>query len=255
MPEGDTIHRTAATLTKAIGGRRVLRAQPDALAPLVERTIAAVEARGKHLLIRVDDGHTLHTHMRMDGSWHIYRPGERWRRGAHRAVAVLETDEWVAVCFDAPIVELMRPGQEPELVERLGPDLLDPDVDLAAAVSRMRALGAIPVGEAVMRQDAVAGIGNVYKSEVLFLRRVDPFAPLDALDHEALLALLEEAKRLLRRNLATRRRTTRERSSGRLWVYGRSGQPCFACGTRVRMRRQGALGRSTYYCPTCQPVG
>jgi endonuclease-8 len=254
MPEGDTIHRAAATLSKAIAGRRVLRAEPETMSALVDRTVDAVEARGKHLLVRFDDGHTLHTHMRMDGSWHIYRPGERWWRGAHRAVAVLETEAWVAVCFDAPIVELLPPGEEPALVQRLGPDLLDPSVDLDEAIARMRTLASMSIGEAVMRQDAVAGIGNVYKSEVLFLRRVDPFAALDTLDDAALLAILREAQRLLRRNLSTRRRTTRERADGRLWVYGRSGQPCFACGTRIRMRRQGELARSTYYCPRCQGI-
>lgn len=256
MPEGDTIHRTALTLGKALVGRAVRGArcpsEPDGLERVVGRVVAKVEARGKHLLIRFDDGQTLHTHMRMEGSWHIYRPGERWWRGEHRAVAVLETEAWVAVCFDAPLVERLAPGVEPEWVRRLGPDLLDPEANLAEALTRLRALGALPIGEAVMRQDAVAGIGNVYKSEVLFMRRVDPFAPLDELGDEVVLGVLEEAKRLLRRNLSTRRRTTRARGGGRLWVYGRSGEPCYACSTPIAMRRQGEQARSTYYCAGCQ---
>jgi endonuclease-8 len=265
VPEGDTIHRTAATLAKALVGRRIARAgaaeSSATFATLEGATVRSVEARGKHLLIRFDDGRSLHTHMRMEGSWHLYRPGERWWHGAHRAVVVLESESpdgtaaWVAVCFDAPTVELVPAGLEPSIVQRLGPDLLDPAADLDEAVARLRALGALPLGEALLRQDAVAGIGNVYKSEVLFLRRLDPFAPLAGADDDTLRALLLEARRLMRRNLATRLRTTRARSDGRLWVYERSGQPCFECATPVRMRRQGESARSTYYCARCQSVG
>lgn len=260
MPEGDTIHRAARTLERAVGGREVLRAwsaREDLadLATLTGHAIEKVEARGKHLLVRFDDGRTLHTHMGMEGSWHIYRPREPWRRSERGAFAVLETDEWIAVCFDAPIVELVRAGVEPELVRRLGPDLLDPDADLEAMIARLRALGALPIGEALLRQDAVAGIGNVYKSEALFLARVSPFACVDALGDDVLRGMLDETRRLMKRNLATASRTTRQRFGGsKLWVYGRSGKPCFVCTTRIRMRRQGDAGRSTYFCPQCQSV-
>ena len=212
-----------------------------------------MEARGKHLLLRFDDGQTLHTHMRMEGRWDIYRDGDRWGRPADRAVAVVETEEWTAVCFDAPLVELVR--GDPELVRRLGPDLLDPAADLDEAVRRLRALGASTIGEALMRQDAVAGIGNVYKSETLFLGRIDPFLAVGALPDETLHALLNEARRLMKQNLRGGARTTRRRFGGpALWVYGRSGKPCLECGDRIRMRRQGQAGRSTYFCPRCQAV-
>jgi len=257
MPEGDTIHRAADTLRRAIGGQRVrgFSSTLPALAhvELTGATVAAVEARGKHLLVRFDDGRTLHTHMRMRGSWHIYRPGERWRKGTHRAHAVIETEPWVAVCFDAPLCELVRAGQVPELVARLGPDLLDPGADLDEAVRRMRAREDLPLGVAVMRQHLVSGIGNVYKSETLFIRRADPFAPVADHDDACLRAILEEAQRLLRLNLARNNRRTRHRLRGeRLWVYGRSGKPCLECQTTIRMRRQGDDGRSTYFCPRCQ---
>jgi endonuclease-8 len=260
MPEGDTIHRTAATLRRAVGGARVTewRSRDPALAAvddLVGRTVEAVEARGKHLLVRFDDGRTLHTHMRMEGSWHVYRTGEAWRKPARRAVAVVATAAWVAVCFDAPVCELLPPGQLPAPVRRLGPDLLDPEPDLDEAIRRMRAHPELAVGEAVMRQDLVAGIGNVYKSETLFLVRVSPFAKVRALSDETLRAILARARRLMKRNLRGFPRTTRRRFGGeRLWVYGRSGERCFECGGAIRMRRQGTAGRSTYFCPGCQHV-
>jgi endonuclease-8 len=253
MPEGDTIHRTARTLAKAIGKRTVTRC--TLADDLVGRTVESVEARGKNLLVRFDDGRTLHTHMMMDGSWHIYRPGERWQRGTFAAVAVVETDAWVAVCFDAPVVELLPPGVEPELVRRLGPDLLDPQADPSEAVSRMRAYGELPIGEALLRQHLVAGIGNVYKSEALFLARVDPFMKVAMLGDPTLESVLGHAQRLMKQNLVGHARVTRRRFSGaRLWVYGRSGRPCLECGNRIRMRRQGEMARSTYYCPRCQGV-
>ena len=260
MPEGDTIHRAAHTLRRAIGGQVVTgwRSTEPALArvdDLIGRTVADVEARGKHLLVRFDDGRTLHTHMRMDGSWHIYRPGERWRKSARLAVAVIETRVWVAVCFAAPVCDLLRPGEVAESVRALGPDLLAPAPDLDDAVRRMRARATLPIGEALMRQHLVAGIGNVYKSEVLFLRRIDPFARVADLSDEALLGLLAEARTLMKQNLRGQPRTTRRRfGSSRVWVYGRSGAPCFACGASIRMRRQGDDGRSTYFCGPCQGV-
>jgi endonuclease-8 len=254
VPEGDTIHRAARTLERAIGGRSVTRALgADGVATLTGHVVLRVEARGKHLLMRFDDGRTLHTHMRMEGRWDIYRRGDRWARSRERAVVVLETEEWIAVCFDAPLVELVRAGVEPELVRRLGPDLLDPDVDLDEALRRLRALGDLAIGEAILRQDAVSGIGNVYKSETLFLVRVSPFARVASLSDETLRAILDEARRLMKQNLSGRARVTRRRFGGsQLWVYGRSGKPCFECGEPIRMRRQGDAGRSTYYCARCQ---
>lgn len=260
MPEGDTIHRAASTLRRAIAGQLVTgwrSARPELarVDDLIGRRVEAVEARGKHLLVRFDDGRTLHTHMRMDGSWHIYRPGETWQRSERVAVAVIETDPWVAVCFSAPICDLLGPGERSEPLRRLGPDLLDPEVDLGEALARLRARPELPVGEALMRQHLVAGIGNVLKSEVLFLRRVSPFARVGALSDEVLRELLEEAQRLMKESVRGGSRITRRRfGSSRVWVYGRSGKPCFTCGARVCMRRQGEDGRSTYFCPACQDV-
>jgi endonuclease-8 len=260
VPEGDTIHRAARTLSKAIGGRRVtgFRSVLDALrgAELVGRTVEKVEARGKNLLIHFDDGRVLHSHMRMEGSWHIYRPKERWRKSPRRAHAVLETDAWVAVCFSAPVVELLAGPRHSRHLRDLGPDLLDPGFDRHEALRRLRSADALPVGEAVMLQRLVAGIGNVYKSETLFQEGLSPFARVGELDEDRLLGLLRTARRLMHANLRGFPRTTRWRvdGSGRLWVYGRQGEPCHRCGTAIRMRRQGDAGRSTYWCPTCQPA-
>jgi endonuclease-8 len=253
MPEGDTIHRAARTLQKAIGGR-TLEAFESPLPELADRVapgtrIDSVRARGKHLIVRFEDGRILDTHMRMDGSWHVYRPGEAWQRGAGGARVVLRTSEWIAVCFDAPWVKLL---DDERSLATLGPDLLEPDVDLAQAVLRLRSANDLAIGEAIMKQRLVAGIGNVYKSETLFLCRVNPFAKVGSLDDATLLAIVAKASALMKANLHHRFRTTRRRSGGRLWVYERSGQPCFECGAILRMRRQGELPRSTYYCPRCQ---
>lgn len=252
MPEGDTIHRAARTLEKAVGGKAITKAT-IAGEDLAGRVIDRVEARGKHLLVRFDDGRTLHTHMQMDGSWHIYRPGEKWQRPAFAARAVIETADWIAVCFDAPLVELVH--GTPDLVRALGPDLLAESFDADAALARLREQSELPIGEAIMRQRLVAGIGNVYKSECLFLERVDPFVRTGDLGDDVLRAILGRARTLMRQNLSGRSRTTRRRLRGsRVWVYGRSGRACFECGEAIRMRRQGDAGRSTYYCPQCQRV-
>ena len=258
MPEGDTIYRAARTLNKAIGGK-VVRGFRSALpelerAALEGRTVESVRARGKNLLVDFDDGQRLHTHMMMEGSWHVYRLGEPWQRRESRAFAVIETEDWVAVCFDAPICKLLAPGERSPQLDALGPDLLDPEADLDEALRRLRQFETLPLGEAVMRQHLVAGIGNVYKSEVLFLERLDPFAPVSSVTDEALRAALKLARKLMKQNVGhARMRTTRRRfGSSRLWVYGRKNEPCFECGSRVDMRRQGEQGRSTYFCPRCQ---
>lgn len=264
MPEGDTILRAARTLDAVLTGRTVLRAESAlaALSPermrLVGRRVDAVEARGKNLLVRFDDGRTLHTHMRMHGSWHVYRPGEPWQRAAWRARIVLEVEGFVVVCFDAPVVELMSPARaetKPALAQ-LGPDIVAKEFDADEARRRLRALGEAPLGDAVLDQRAVAGIGNVYKSEVLFVMRVDPFAPVSSFDDAALDAIVDRARRLMQHNVTPgqRMRTVRrDTPGGRFYVYGRSGKPCYVCGAIVRMQRQGAAARSTYYCPRCQP--
>jgi endonuclease-8 len=262
MPEGDTIHRAARTLDRVLGGQTLSAVESPipqiASAGLEGASVSRVEARGKNLLVLFDDGRVLHTHMRMSGSWHVYRPGERWQRPRRHARVVLATPEFVTVCFDAPVVRLLRPGatERDAKLAALGPDMLAPGFDRSEARRRLRALGEMEIGEALLRQSAVAGIGNVYKSETLFLCRQDPFAPVGGLSDRSLELVLDTARRLMSASLhggarATRRsltRLTRERT----WVYGRRGRPCRRCGTSIRMRRQGVEGRSTYWCPSCQ---
>lgn len=261
MPEGDTIFRAARTLEKVLSGQVVTGARstvPSVLAErLTGRTVARVEARGKNLLIHFDDGRVLHTHMRMTGSWHVYRPGERWQRPERQARVVLETERFVAVCFAAPVVALLSAAElarHPSL-SRLGPDPLSPAFDREEARRRLRELGERPVGEALLRQSALAGVGNVYKSETLFLCATDPFRLVRDLSDPELDRLVATARKLLSANVGAGPRTTRSSlTRERTWVYGRSGEPCRRCGTQIRMRRQGPEARSTYWCETCQPA-
>jgi len=262
MPEGDTIHRAARTLDLALAGQTVSAFESPlpqiASADLEGVSITKVEARGKNLLVLFGDGRVLHTHMRMSGSWHIYRPGERWQRPRRQARIVLTTADFVAVCFDAPVVRLLRAGAAARDAKlgALGPDVLAEDFDRAEARRRIMALGGVEIGEGLLRQSAVAGIGNVYKSETLFLCGVDPFAPAGSLSERDVDHLLDTARRLMAANLRGSARTTRpslsRRTRERTWVYGRRGRPCRRCGTEIRMRRQGADMRSTYWCPSCQ---
>ena len=268
MPEGDTIHRSADVLRRHLLGGEVLEAwsQPrpglarvPRLSRLVGRRVESVEARGKHLLIGFDGGLWLRTHLRMRGSWHRYRVGEAWRLPQSRASAVLRTDATVAVCFDAPEVELLTAAElarHPALTS-LGPDLLGASFDADEAVQRLLATPATSLGEALLNQRAVAGIGNVYKSEVCFLEGLDPWSPVGGVDPDALRAALATARRLLRANLRGGARvTTGVGAPGRsLWVYGRAGRPCRRCGTLIAGRRQGEQARMTYWCPRCQSAG
>jgi endonuclease-8 len=261
VPEGDTLHRIARVLTQALVGRPITGVESPvpavARAGLVGRVVVAVEAQGKNLLIRFDDGRSLYTHLRMTGSWHVYRPGEALRKSPRAVKVLLATADILAVCFSAPVVELLAPIDEARhrVLTQLGPDLLG-DLDPAAAVARLELGGDRPIGEVVMDQRVLAGIGNVFKSELLFMTRLDPWRPTSALTPDERRALVELALVELRRNAdATGPRTLRRALTGpRTWVYGRSGAACLVCGERVRMRRQGLAGRSTYYCPRCQGV-
>ncbi|MFT3765704.1 MAG: zinc finger domain-containing protein [Minicystis sp.] len=193
----------------------------------------------------------------MTGSWHLYRPGERWQKPASQARAVLETADFVVVCFNAPVVELLASGgaARHEGLKRLGPDLLKEDFDPVEARRRLRARGDLAIGDAIMTQSALAGIGNVYKSETLFLCRIDPFVRVDDLDDRTLDRIVARARDLMHKNLEGHPRRTRSALAGpRLWVYDRSGRPCLECGTLIKVRRQGIAGRTTYYCPSCQGV-
>jgi endonuclease-8 len=271
MPEGDTLHRVAAGLRPHLLGRPVTGARARVPGPqvsrVVGRTVTGVDALGKNLLIRFDDGLELRTHLRLHGSWHRYRPGEPWRRSPSRAVLVLEVPGSVAVCFDAPVVELFEQRAErlhPSL-GRLGPDLLDPAFDADEALRRLRDPGRahLTIAEALLDQRALAGIGNVYKNEVLWIERVSPFAAVAALDDGTLVRLITTARRLLVANTGPRTARTRAerittdgdpRAAGEpLWVYRRTGRPCRRCRTPIRSARQGTdLPRTTYWCPTCQ---
>ena len=265
MPEGDTIFRTATVLRGALLGRRItaaraqaqpgLRAVPD-LTRVIGASVVSVEARGKHLLIGFDSGLTIRTHLRMTGSWHRYRPGEPWRRPPRRASVVLETAESVAVAFDAPVVELLTDAglRRSRALTSLGPDLLGRDFEVDEAMRRLRERDREQLGNALLDQRAVAGIGNVIKSEVAFIERMDPWAPVAAYDDAELTGALSTARRLLQANTRGGARvTTGSRVRGRgLWVYGRAGRPCRRCGARIEGCRQGELARLTYWCPRCQ---
>jgi endonuclease VIII len=274
MPEGDTLFRTAAVLREVLLGRTVSAARARAGGAAMERVVGSrierVAAHGKHLLVDFDSGLSLHTHLRMNGSWHRYRPGERWRRSPARAVCVIEVPDAVAVCFDAPVVELLetRALAIHPVLTALGPDLLAPAPDLAAALERLRASGRreTPVGEALLDQHVMAGLGNVYRSEVLWQVLVLPFVPVTDVGDETMRRLVESGVALLRANSNTPTRvTTRDalgglpgsdgprRGIGRLNVYGRSGRPCPRCGTAIRTRVFGDPPRRVFWCPTCQP--
>ena len=265
MPEGDTIHRTAAGL-RALVGQTVTsaRAMPGPgvrrvadLSRLVGATITSVESRGKQLLVGFDNGLTIRSHLRMTGSWRLFRVGEPWRRSAHRASAVIETPTAVAVAFDTPVVELLTAAElrrSPQLI-RQGPDLLADPFDIEEAVRRLRARDRMELGTALLDQRAIAGIGNVYKSEIAFLERVDPWSPVSAFDDERLRSIVQAGRRLLMSNVGTGPRTTTGRlTRGQsLWVYGRRGRPCRRCGAAILGRQQGEQARLTYWCPRCQP--
>jgi endonuclease-8 len=265
MPEGDTIFRTATVLREALVGERItaaraqarpgLRRVPD-LSRLVGAEVTSVESLGKHLLISFGNGLMLRSHMRMTGSWHRYRRNEPWRRPARYASAVLETERLVAVAFDAPVIELLTDAdrRRSRPLNQLGPDLLGTDFDMDEALGRLRQRDAEELGNALLDQRAVAGIGNVVKSETAFIERLDPWAPVSAIPDDDLRRALSTARRLLKANTGGGARVTtgNPRRGQQLWVYGRTGRPCRRCGTPVRSARQGELARTTYWCTRCQ---
>jgi len=289
MPEGDTIFRAARTLNRALAGRRVVRFESvfpaltriDEDAPITGRTIERVTAAGKHILMHfshVDraggDGASarpprdlvLRTHMRMNGSWHIYRPGERWHRPRRDMRIVIATDAFEAVGFDIPVAEFLQGraiARQPDL-RLMGPDLLGETFDEAEAIRRLRERNDIEIADALLNQRVVAGAGNVYKSEVLFLCRVPPRTPVRDLSDDRLREMLRTARTHLKANvvdgtsaIVTYRGYRRTRSSVNpaegLYVYGRGGKPCRRCGASIRVAAQGPHARLTYWCPVCQP--
>ena len=260
MPEGDTLFRTAARLRPALEGHRLTRFEAPQLRgerPRLGELVTRVEARGKHLLVHFERGLVLRTHLRMTGSWHVYRDHERWRKPGHLARAVVGTDSgWLGVCFQAPVVETYhRDGAEPDALARLGPDLClpaslaDEVIDAVMARAAALAVAGTTLGEALLDQRIAAGIGNVYKSEACFAVSVDPTTPIELVDEDTRRCVWAVAARQLQSNLD---RADRRTHPAGLAVYGRRGQPCHRCGTPVRMARHGDLARSTYWCPACQ---
>jgi endonuclease-8 len=249
MPEGDTIHRAAIMLGLALQGKLVVAARPEQLKRLAGTTVSAVEPVGKHLVIRFDNGLALHSHMRMRGVWQVYRPGERWRRPAWQLKAALETADSVAVCFNAPTVELIR--DVASRVGHLGPDIVAEEWSPAAAVARARNLDSMPIGEVLLDQRVVAGIGNVYRCESLWSRRINPWKPVRELDDETLRELFNTARDAMRGNVTAGLRR-RFPGYGVGAVHGRRGRPCPRCGTPIRVRALGEHARLVYWCPTCQ---
>ncbi|MDQ4085454.1 MAG: hypothetical protein M3165_06500 [Actinomycetota bacterium] len=259
MPEGDTVWRTARRLHRALAGQTLTRTDfrvpRYAALDLAGETVHSVVARGKHLLHRVGADTTVHTHLRMEGAWHLYRPASRWRRPAYQARVVLHTEPWVAVGFDLGAVDVVAREEESSLVGHLGPDLLGPDWDADEALRRLRAEPDRQVGEALLDQRNLAGLGNLYKSEVCFLTGVHPFRAVGQVDDLA--RLVARAQRLLEANKDRAEQTTTgdTRRGRRTWVYLRAGEPCRRCGTRIATAHQGATGeeRQTFWCPRCQP--
>jgi endonuclease VIII len=269
MPEGDTVWQAARRLDEALGGhplrRAELRVPKLATVDLGGRTVLGVVARGKHLLARFEGGLTLHSHLRMDGSWRIFGPGERWRGGpTHQIRAILATAERTAVGYRLPVLDLLRTAEERRVVGHLGPDLLGPGWDPDEALRRLGADPARPLGAALLDQRNLAGIGNVYLAELCFLARVTPWLPIGDLPAPGPERLVADAKRLLDANRERPERTTttaatttpRSRARARLYVYGRAGRPCLRCGTPIRVASvsHGDVGRErpAYWCPHCQ---
>jgi endonuclease-8 len=276
MPEGDTIFRAARTLNRALAGHVVTRFEsvfPHLTrvhedSPITGRTVDLVEARGKHLLIHFSGELILRTHMRMSGSWHIYRPGERWLRPSGDMRVIVGTETFVAVAFKVPVAvfENVRTIERDEALGSLGPDLLSDYFSSTEVLRRMHLPEneIQPIGEVILNQRVLAGIGNVFKSETLFVAGINPFKLICELTDEKLVFLMQTAGRLLRANVTEespdgiiththwRRTTRRSDPLDRLWVDGRGGAPCRVCGTPIEYRKTGIDARGTYWCPKCQ---
>lgn len=259
VPEGDTVWLAGRRMHQALAGRTLTRTDfrvPRlATVDLTGQPVVEVLSRGKHLLTRIGADWSLHTHFRMDGSWHLYRRGDRWRGGPQWQVrVVLETTEWLAVGYRLPVVELLARDREVDAVGHLGPDLLGSDWDPVEARRRLLADPGRELGQALLDQRNLAGIGNLYKAEVCFLTGLTPWTPVGDLPDVA--EVVDRSKRLLEANRDDPAQvTTGDRRRGRQhWVFERSGKPCLRCGTRVASAEQGdpPHQRLTYWCPRCQ---
>jgi endonuclease-8 len=276
MPEGDSIYRAARSLHRVLAGNAVTRfetayAHLDRVnvdTPIVGRTVEKVESAGKHILMYFSGDLILRTHMRMNGSWHLYRHNERWWRGQQMMRIRIDTADWVAVAFDVPVAEFVTPRQleTRDPVAELGPDLLGAAFDRDEALRRIIASGHRAIAATLLDQRIVAGIGNIYKSEVLFLAGVHPEIPSSAVPLPIIERMLDIARGLLKdnvvegtspriqtyRNLRQSNPATEHDES--LWVYGRRNKPCRKCATPIEMKKMGLEARSTYWCPNCQSL-
>ena len=277
MPEGDTIFRTARALGRALTAKAVTgfrstypmltRFNDDT--PLIGQTVDSVDSRGKWLLIQFSGGGTLATHMLMSGSWHIYRHGERWQRPRNHMRILVENSDYVAGGFSVPVAKMMR-AQDVARALRIPPaaiDVLSEDFDGNEVARRVLAHGSEEIGDVLLHQEVIAGVGNVFKSEICFVTATNPFCKVAELDAERIALLVATSRRLVRANVledsgnlivtygGLQRRTTHESDpSASLWVYGRSGEPCRKCGERIRRRIQGPDARVTFWCGECQPM-
>jgi endonuclease-8 len=262
VPEGDTVWLSAQRMRVALAGRTLTRSDfrvPSlATVDLTGRRVVDVVSRGKHMLTRIEGDLTLRTHFMMEGSWRLFRTGRRWHGGPeHQIRVVLSNERWDAVGYRLPVVDLLRTQDEPTVVGHLGPDLLGPDWDAVEAVRRLSGQPDRTIGEALLDQRNLAGIGNLYKAEVLFLRGVHPWTRVG--DVARLPDLVDLAHRLM---VANKDRwdqvTTGDLRRGRQhYVYGRRGEPCRRCGTPIAKAEQGddpLTERVTFWCPTCQPA-
>ncbi|MES2093691.1 MAG: DNA-formamidopyrimidine glycosylase family protein [Actinomycetota bacterium] len=257
MPEGDTVYRTAMNLDAALAGGELIRCDirvpAFATVDLTGDTVEGVVSRGKHLLIRVGE-HSIHSHLKMEGSWHLYRRGTKWRRPEWQARAILATADWVAVGFQLGVLDVVARDDEESVIGHLGPDLLGPTWNADGALLRLTADPAREVGLALLDQRVMAGLGNVYRNELCFLSGVLPTRPVGKIENPAKLVAL--AHRLIDANKDRVDRTTTGALHGETdWVYRRDGKPCLRCGSRIE---RGELGetvlqlRDIYWCPRCQ---
>ncbi len=275
MPEGDTIFRTARALSRALAGKPItgfrstfpLLTRFNDDTPLAGQLVASVESRGKWLLIHFSGGGTLATHLLMNGSWHIYRHGERWQQPRINMRIVIENNEYIAVGFRVPVarmhtaLSLARDTKIPQPAL----DVLSPEFDAEAAARRVLAHRNEEIADVLLHQEVMAGVGNVFKSEICFVTGINPFCPVGPLSREQVAGLIAAAQKLVAANVledsgdeivtygGRKRRTTHESDPGAsLWVYGRKGEACRRCGEPIRRRLQGPDTRVTFWCPRCQ---
>jgi endonuclease-8 len=277
MPEGDTIFRTARALGRALAGKPItgfrstfpLLTRFNDDTPLVGQLVESVESRGKWLLVHFSGGGTLASHLLMNGSWHIYRHGERWQQPRMNMRIVIENSEYIAVGFRVPVARMHTALSlaRDQKIPQPALDVLSPEFDAEAAVRRVLAHGSEEIADVLLHQEVLAGVGNVFKSEVCFVAGISPFCKVGALSREQVAVLIAAAERLIAANVledsgdgivtygGRKRRTTHESNPGAsLHVYGRKGEACRRCGEPIRRRLQGPDARVTFWCPRCQSM-